>query len=370
MVGKGLPVTSENTATARAPRSSGPPAPAELQLQRAIGNRNTARLLREGNEQAAQASSARVISPAQRRVLARNSFAQQQERLREFISRGPYEGEYAATHLGVPARFHTAYDPRRQELRITFRLAWQFIGDSPGTELLAPSVPGGPFSVRRLPPQPWTRAEQDSEVRRIENEVQRYWSGRITFFNQTPYWDLRARVVINFENQDNVVRGVDTFHNTHYLMIVRRSADVRPHVVPPGDEPGEVDLGARSGSSESQPAHEFGHMVGLGDEYVSDDEGHHVEDPVEHSPLVEGLRGRPEGMTPGTRVPRANDDRLMSTGNRLDEDHAITFLWALDQVTFQTPGQYWAYHPNPTIASQRGASAITSPVAPLPEATH
>jgi outer membrane protein OmpA-like peptidoglycan-associated protein len=71
-------------------------------------------------------------------------------------------------------------------------------------------------------------------------------------------------------------------------------------------------------------AHELGHVFGLGDEYVGRDQA--AGDEATHSQLAISA-----GVESGSQL--GNDDRLMSTGNRVTAAHYSTFADALNQLT-------------------------------------
>lgn len=77
--------------------------------------------------------------------------------------------------------------------------------------------------------------------------------------------------------------------------------------------------------------HEFGHMLGVGDEYVEVNERRHIDRPrgaeTGHSGLV---AARLPAEAP---VRAADDDRLMSTGDVVWPHHYVTFVDALVQMT-------------------------------------
>ena len=95
-----------------------------------------------------------------------------------------------------------------------------------------------------------------------------------------------------------------------------------------------VDLIVGSGEGQLVAAHEFGHVFGLGDEYVSKDKnpggsisgsGSAVGAAVAHDALAKAI---------GTSGAIAeNNDDIMSLGNTVRPKHYATFGWALAQLT-------------------------------------
>jgi len=101
-----------------------------------------------------------------------------------------------------------------------------------------------------------------------------------------------------------------------------------------------VDLIVGSGEGQLVAAHEFGHVFGLDDEYVSNDvnpggtitgSGKAVGTAVDHDQMARDI---------GTSGAIAeNNDSIMSLGNTIRGQHYATFGWALGQVTGVTEWQ-------------------------------
>jgi outer membrane protein OmpA-like peptidoglycan-associated protein len=101
-----------------------------------------------------------------------------------------------------------------------------------------------------------------------------------------------------------------------------------------------VDLIVGSGEGQLVASHEFGHVFGLDDEYVSDDvnpggtisgSGKAVGTAVDHDQMAHDI---------GTSGAIAeNNDGIMSLGNTIRGQHYATFGWALGQVTGVTEWQ-------------------------------
>lgn len=87
---------------------------------------------------------------------------------------------------------------------------------------------------------------------------------------------------------------------------------------------------ADKGASEKQKGavHEFGHMIGLGDEYPDGRAG------VDHAALVKTALG--------TTLSEGKTNDIMSSGNSIEKQHYITFLEALQSVTSD---KSWKYNP-------------------------
>jgi hypothetical protein len=101
-----------------------------------------------------------------------------------------------------------------------------------------------------------------------------------------------------------------------------------------------VDLIVGSGEGQLVAAHEFGHVFGLDDEYLSNDvnpggtitgSGKAVGTAVDHDQMARDI---------GTSGAIAeNNDSIMSLGNTIRGEHYATFGWALGQVTGVTEWQ-------------------------------
>lgn len=102
-----------------------------------------------------------------------------------------------------------------------------------------------------------------------------------------------------------------------------------------------VDLIVGSGEAQVTATHEFGHMVGLGDEYATPAGGFignplapvNVGTPAAHSDLADAMGDDVGGVL------RENNDSIMSLGNTLRPQHYAAFHNALQQVT----GESWRY---------------------------
>jgi len=110
-----------------------------------------------------------------------------------------------------------------------------------------------------------------------------------------------------------------------------------------------VDIVVGTGQGQNIAAHEFGHMIGLGDEYAStpkrDKTGNIVKD-KENNPVTRGLISGTGGDVGGATAHDAlsksvglggsvfeNNDNIMSLGSTVQPQHYATFLSALHTVT-------------------------------------
>ncbi len=102
-----------------------------------------------------------------------------------------------------------------------------------------------------------------------------------------------------------------------------------------------VDIVVGSGEAQNTAAHEFGHMLGLGDEYSSPAGGFYpgagtpvpVGDPATHNALASKMGGGVTGAV------GENTDSIMSVGNTVRPQHYAIFHKAIEQVTDET----WQY---------------------------
>jgi outer membrane protein OmpA-like peptidoglycan-associated protein len=97
------------------------------------------------------------------------------------------------------------------------------------------------------------------------------------------------------------------------------------------DEPYQrVDLIVGSGELQNTVAHEFGHVFGLRDEYVS--KGTSFTGTGKAAGEEVGHSGMSEEIGAG-KASAENNDNIMSMGNKVRAQHYATFGWALKQLT-------------------------------------
>ena len=147
-------------------------------------------------------------------------------------------------------------------------------------------------------------------------------------------------------------------------VLVNAGAKKQPIVVPLGEvgateDPAfrrvEITVG-RFTSKQETVKHEFGHMLGLGDEYPNATGGRAAGTPVAHSALAERL-------IPGQQPILATDnENIMSVGETMQPHHYVTFLEVLGSMT-KTEGQ-WTIGPGPGSSSSRGPGDFPVPSGP------
>ncbi|HMN99161.1 MAG TPA: OmpA family protein [Miltoncostaeaceae bacterium] len=150
--------------------------------------------------------------------------------------------------------------------------------------------------------------------------------------------------------------------------IVKAGAKVQPTVVAKGEQGAtedptwrmvEIDVKDFT-SSQTTVVHEFGHILGLGDEYSTADATpptrRPVGTPVAHSALAQRL-------IPGQQPIVAHEsDSIMSTGESVRPYHYVTFLEALGTVTGTTGT--WGIRPGPGGPGRQGPGDFPAPPGP------
>lgn len=167
------------------------------------------------------------------------------------------------------------------------------------------------------------QAEKDTYATECLAAINGAWSGAMQFEVARDYWrQVKSNV------QVEVVQSSD---NPHYTITVQK--------IPPGEWAGsaasaasgssvhgtasfdseDINMADKPGGVEQRAAvHEFGHMIGLGDEY----EGKAT---PRHSASFQAAGGE--------EIATGDDDRIMSGGETVLAEHYITFLEAIRTVT-------------------------------------
>ena len=138
--------------------------------------------------------------------------------------------------------------------------------------------------------------------------------------------------------------------------IVKGGAKTTPTSVPKGEEGAtedpvwrRVDIQVKDFTSQQTTVkHEFGHILGLGDEYPTKDAvpatSRPVGTPVAHSALAQNL-------IPGQQPILAHhDESIMSNGEQVRPYHYVTFLEALGNMTGTTGT--WDIKPGPGVGAK------------------
>lgn len=173
-------------------------------------------------------------------------------------------------------------------------------------------------------------AEKQAYAAECLQAINSTWSGAMQFKVGKDFWhQVRARV------QVSVVESSD---NPHYTITVQK--------IPPGEWAGSSARAAGEssnhgtaefdsedvnpadkggGNSQRAAVHEFGHMIGLGDEYAG-------KDTPRHSASFQASGGE--------EIATGDDDRIMSGGESILAEHYITFLEGIREATGEPA---WTY---------------------------
>lgn len=239
--------------------------------------------------------------------------------------------------LGGSGNFDLLYSPATSVARVEVRVAFEFVSGSVADMIAAL------FNDREVGDYLWNDAEKEAFKVGFISQVHETWSRRHTMkctreagtLARSPSWpDLRAEAEVHV---------VEDAENPHFTVRVQRIPRGEFHTSsvdgPVRDEhgrirgPGLVELdsndltgvhkaGASPGVTQRAAVHEFGHMLGLQDEYPGP--------------------GRPSGRTTrqGSRVGAAAgsyDDRIMAGGEIVQQAHYASILGALNVATAPVP---------------------------------
>ncbi len=209
--------------------------------------------------------------------------------------------------------FDAEYDGARQELVVTVRCAFRFTA---GNSEDFPAADPGALT--------WDDDSKSEWRKGFIDLIGARWSGTHAFrCTGAGLESLRAAVR---------VQVVEADRDWHFRLDVKRipkgqwtGSSVTTH---PGSklETNHADLDSEDmtptpkGGSEGQlgAVHEFGHMIGLGDEYGSGTK-------IAHRALVKDALG--------TEISKGTSDDVMSCANRVGKQHDVTFLEALKKAT-------------------------------------
>ncbi len=209
--------------------------------------------------------------------------------------------------------FDATYDPVKQELVVAVRCAFRFLGGLPAE---FPNVSTAELAWDDDSKAAWRKGFIDLIVAR--------WSGGHAFRCSRPgLGSLRANVRVDI---------VESEKDWHFRMDVTRipkgrwtGSSVTTHAGA-GVEKNFATLDSEDltktpkGGSEGQfgAVHEFGHMVGLGDQYGSGTD-------IAHRALVKDALG--------TEISKGTSDDVMSCANQIEIQDYVTFLEALKKTT-------------------------------------
>jgi len=241
------------------------------------------------------------------------------EKVREFQSKS-----YSLTNF-VPATgrglFNISLNPINGRLEIKLNLGFNFVDGSAAA-----------FTGVKGDTEKWTEDQKKEWKDKYITLIEGRWGGKYHFSNPdlpgiTVYVDVEIEEVdTDWHYQLNVTKAAPGTHPqssvAHYLSGGKALSQVNNHFATLDSNDLEwKDLTSRAGVTEKQKGalHEFGHMIGLGDEYNDGKAG------ISHAALVLSALG--ENITEGD----SND--IMSCGNSINKQHYVTFLDALNSVT-------------------------------------
>ncbi len=247
----------------------------------------------------------------------------------EKLNEGPHvlENYQPSTGLGM---FDTVYDPKTETLEIVVKCNFNFENNKEmmGMHLLK----GLPLEH---PDFTWTDAEMKQWKEDYIREVSQAWTGNNkSFYAQDAWWESK-QVKVNVSIEEST-------ENPHFNVNVEK--------IPPGGfegswvrapknlKDGEIESGTakldsedltltnKPGGQQRAAIHEFGHMLGLGDEYAATYGCHHKNQFKDRY---------------GVDVVIGADSRVMSGGDNILPEHNLTLLEAIEEIT----GVNWGTEP-------------------------
>lgn len=241
------------------------------------------------------------------------------EKLKEFRSQ-----EYSQTNY-IPATgkgfFDVHLNPINGRLEIKLNVGFNF-----------KDGPVAAFANIKGVSEKWSKAEQDSWKKKYIALIEGRWGGKYHFSNPdlpgvTVYVDVEIEeAASDWHYQLNVTKAapgkMPTSSVTHYVQGGKAIKKLNKHYATLDSNDLEwKDLTDKAGVTEKQKGavHEFGHMIGLGDEYKDSKAG------ISHAAMVQSALGK--------KITEGDSDDIMSCGNSINKQHYVTFLDALNKVT-------------------------------------
>jgi hypothetical protein len=186
--------------------------------------------------------------------------------------------------------FDARYDDALQELVVTVRCAFRFLS---GSQRRYPDANAGELA--------WDDASKAEWKKGFLETISSRWGARHAFrCTQSGLEALAATLRVEVLEAEK-----DWHYTTEQNFATLDSEDLTP---------------TNKGGSEGQygAVHEFGHMIGLGDEYGTGTD-------VAHATLVSDALGK--------QLARGDSDDVMSCAYRISPQHYVTFLEALKKAT-------------------------------------
>ncbi|NMM47263.1 eCIS core domain-containing protein [Marinigracilibium pacificum] len=184
----------------------------------------------------------------------------------------------------------------------------------------------------------WTETEKKSWKNKFITLIEGRWGGKYHFINPklpgvTVYTDVEIEEsTSNWHYQLNVTKipknGFKGSSISHYTDSSGNALKQKNKHYGTLDSEDLSFINKGASQMQSGAIHEFGHMIGLGDEYNDGKSG------ITHAAMVQTALG--QTLTEGT----TND--IMSSGNTIEKQHYVTFLDALQKVTSDSS---WKFKP-------------------------
>ena len=230
--------------------------------------------------------------------------------------------------LGEFGYFRAEYDPSKETLTISVPIEFSFLDSDVETNQMV-GDPRGNKPVELVTVKEtkrWSPKEIEKWRKKFIKTVEGTWSGKHTIYCHRPEWEgLKARVIVN----------VDVMGKEIPARLEPFRAKVFRGDIPPGPCYGKGECVRKAEAMFTYEtvenggkvaAHEFGHMLGLGDEY--EEQGEPKE--ATHSEWVKAEFGY--GVSRPPSEAQFRESIMFGTGKVLPE-HGVAFLQAMKRIT-------------------------------------